>query len=124
MTQRGILSTNQLQATLWVFNRRAVCNYVLKKSAIKPIPRPVATLAATSNTPVISNVRWLEDSNRIAFLGKNNSPHQQLFVAEVNSGNLTALTKPNAYVSAYDISGKTIAVLHAHDAQKQPRAHE
>ncbi len=109
VTQRGVLSTNKLEATIWVFNRQAVWNYVLRKSSTNPVPRRVATLAAISNTPVITNVRWLQDSNRIAFLGKKNSPYQQLFVAEVNSGRLTALTRRDLYVSAYDISGNTIA---------------
>ena len=108
VTQRGVLSTNQLETTLWVFSRRALWNYILKKSLTKPSPQRVVTLAATSNTPVISNVRWLWDSNRIAFLGKKDSPYQQLFVVEVNTRRLTALTKPNVYVSAYDISGETI----------------
>jgi dipeptidyl aminopeptidase/acylaminoacyl peptidase len=109
LTQRGVLSTNKLEATLWVFNRRTVWNYVLKKSPSKPLPQRVVKLAALSNTPVISSVRWLEDSNRIAFLGKKNSPYQQLFVADVNRGRLTAVTSRNLYVSAYDIHGKTIA---------------
>jgi hypothetical protein len=108
VTQRGVLSSNCLEATVWLLDRQVVRDYVLKKSSTKPIPRPIATLRASSNTPVISDVRWL-DSGRIAFLGKSNGPYQQLFVEDLSTSTMSAITKGNVYVTAYDISGDTIA---------------
>ena len=104
-----MLATNQLEASVWVFDRNKVLNYVGKKTLIKPVPKLIVSLAAVSNTPVISDIRWLEDSARIAFLGKRNSTYQQLFIADVATGALTAVSENNAYVSAYDITGETIA---------------
>src|SRR5262249_17954029 len=98
-----------IESTIWLFDRRAAVNFVRHKSAARPVPRAVATLAATSNTAVLSDVRWLEDSTRIAFLGKNGSPHQQLFLLNVKTGSLTAVTGNDAFVSAYDVQGDTIA---------------
>ena len=109
ITQRGVLATNKLEATLWVFDYQAVMDFVSKKSSVKPIPKQVAKLSATSNTPVISDARWLEDSNRIAFLGKNNNPYQQLFIANVKKRVVIEMTKSNTYVTSYDIRGQTIA---------------
>lgn len=109
ITQHGVLSTNTLEATLWLFDRKAVVDYATDKSAIEPAPRALAILRAPSNTPVISDVRWLDDSRRISFLGKRNSPYQQLFIADKNDESLVSVTPDDAYISAYDISGSTIA---------------
>jgi dipeptidyl aminopeptidase/acylaminoacyl peptidase len=108
VTQRGIVSTNSLEATIWLFDRKAVSDYVVGKSALKPLPSAIARYSAPSNTPVISDVRWLEDSSRVAFLAKNDSPYQQLFVADTRAGSVISITKNDVYVSAYDIHGDTI----------------
>jgi len=65
-------------------------------------------MASTSNTPVIYDVRWVDGSREVAFLGKNANPHQQLFFADVETGSITAMTKGDLYVTAYDKSGDTI----------------
>ena len=111
ITERGRLESNQIESTLWLFDRQAVADYVLHRSARtarRPAPRALATLAATSNLPVISGVRWL-DGGRVAFLGKNGSPYQQLFIADLKTGDLAAMTPKDAYVSGYDVRGDTIA---------------
>jgi Prolyl oligopeptidase family len=109
LTQRGVLTTNELEANIWVFDRNSVLTYLDKKSLDKPVPKLLASLGAVSNTPVISDVRWLEGSRKIAFLGKKNTPFQQLFVADVASGELTTLSNNDSYVTAYDVKGDTVA---------------
>jgi dipeptidyl aminopeptidase/acylaminoacyl peptidase len=109
ITDRGVLPTNCLEATIWMFDRQAVADYSSGQSRVNPPPTPIATLHASSNTPVISDVRWLDDSANVAFLGKRDSPYQQLFIADVRTGSLKAVTGSTVYVSAYDIAGDTIA---------------
>jgi dipeptidyl aminopeptidase/acylaminoacyl peptidase len=109
VTQRGVLATNSLEATIWVFERKSITDYVLSRSSKRPVPTRIVTFSAQSNTPVIADVRWLPDSQRISFLGKNRSPFQQLFLADLDTGTVTQLTKDKDYVSAYNISGSTIA---------------
>ena len=109
ITERGKVATDQTESTIWLFDRQAVTAYVRHRSAARPAPRPLATLAATSNMPVISAVRWLGDSARISFLGKDGSPYQRLYIADVRTGQVTAVTPAGAFVSAYEISGDTIA---------------
>jgi len=109
ITSRGMLSSNRTESTIWLFDRQAVSDYLSKKAFAKPSPKPIASVSATSNMPVLTDVRWLKDSRRIAFLGMNGSPYQQLFIADVESGEITTVTRRDAYVSAYDISGDTIA---------------
>ena len=79
----------------------------LREVFTKPVPKPVATLRASSNTPVISEVRWL-DPNRISFLGKKDTPYQQLFIADLRDGSVKQVTKGNIYVSQYDMAADTI----------------
>jgi hypothetical protein len=107
VSQRGVLAANTLEATLWLFDYQSVLDYVSKKSQQKPIPKKIATLSACSNTPVISAVRWLGNSDRIAFLGKSDSPNQQLFVADLSTGSVRRVTDGHGYVTAYDIRGET-----------------
>lgn len=109
ITQRGLLATNSIESTLWLFDSKAVLDYLRQKAAVAPAPKPVAVLSAESNTPVISDVRWFKDSDRIAFLGKPDGSHQQLFVASVISNSVHAATSGDAYVTQFDISGDTIA---------------
>jgi dipeptidyl aminopeptidase/acylaminoacyl peptidase len=108
ITQRGAVATNKLEATLYVFDRRTVLRYLSTRVGGPPF-RKIVTMRATSNTPVINDVRWLEDSKRIAFLGKNNSSYQGLFVTDIQRGTLERVTKLGVYVTAYDVRGKTIA---------------
>ncbi|HEY0515125.1 MAG TPA: hypothetical protein VGH73_24730 [Thermoanaerobaculia bacterium] len=109
ITERGILAGDRIESTIWLFDRQATDDFVRHRSAVRPVPRALATLSATSNLPVVSGVRWLADSARVAFLGKNGGPNQRLFIADVKTGGLTAVTGSDAFVTAYDIRGDTIA---------------
>jgi hypothetical protein len=108
ITQRGILKENHLEATIWLFDQNAVRDYVASKSSRKPAPRVLARFSAPGNTPAISDVRWL-DSTQVAFLAKNRSPNQQLFLVRIDGGSTRAITPDNEYVSAYDIKGDVVA---------------
>jgi dipeptidyl aminopeptidase/acylaminoacyl peptidase len=108
VTQRGMLSSNSIESTIWLFDRKVVLDYVARRTTVRPAPRMIATLRAASNMAVISDVRWLSDSKGIAFLGRKASSLPQLFVADLFGGSVRAVTKGGAYVSAYDIAGDTI----------------
>lgn len=108
VTQRGVLSTNCLEATIWLLDVQSVRKY-LHKSEAKPQPRKLVTMAAVSNTPVVSDVRWIEKSLRISFLGKDKSSYQRLFVMDTETGVMKAVTRENLYVTAYDMRGSSIA---------------
>ena len=109
VTQSGRLAANRTEGTIWLFTRKAVLDYLLGKSPSSPNPKKLITMSATSNTRVISDVRWVDDTQTIAFMGKNGSPYQQLFQFDIAGENLQTLTKDGVYVTAYDIRGGTIA---------------
>ena len=109
VTQRGILASNKIESTIWVFERQQVADFVSKRSSEKPRARMIASHQATSNTPVISDVRWLEDSRQVAFLAKTNEGQAQLYTVDSVTGIETQLTDGRQSVSAYDIRRRTIA---------------
>lgn len=116
ITQRGVLASNRLESTIWVFDRWAVLEFLSGRSVARPSPKAVATFAAVSNVPVITDVRWLEDSRRIGFLARTDDGTPQLYVADVANGAIRAITDGKRYVSAYDIRGETIAYATLNDA--------
>jgi dipeptidyl aminopeptidase/acylaminoacyl peptidase len=107
VTERGNLSSDCMESTIWMFDRKSVLNFADGISRVKPLPRVIARMRAKSNMAVISDVRWLGDSERIAFLGRR-SERPQLFIADVNHSRLQAVTSPEEYVSAFDIAGDTM----------------
>ncbi len=109
VTQKGILESNRLEATIWILDYDAIRNFVLQRSHARPIPVPIAKCEASSNTSVIADVRWLSDSRRVSFLGKNKSPFQRLFISGVGRIQMEAITPAKSYVSEYSIQGDTIA---------------
>jgi len=123
ITQRGVLASNTLESTIWMFNRQSVSDFAWNKSPKQPVPKAVAICRAVSNTPVLSDVRWLEDSRRVAFLGKMSGGSPQLYVADSRNGAVKRLTKGAQPVSAFDIRGGTIAYTTLDDIKKtaEPR---
>ena len=108
ITVKGVVATNTIESTIWLIDQRAIWDFVKEKSGIRPAPKLLAQLSATSNTPVITDVRWLEDCKTIAFLGKSGLLQQQIYVADIESGRLTQLTHEDHYVSGFDIAGDTM----------------
>ena len=109
VTQRGDLATNTLNGTIWLFERRSAGAFRSDKFTREQLPRRVITLSSRSNTPIIYDVRWIEGSKKISFLGKDANSCQRLFVVDVGTSSLAAMTQEGLYVTAYDIQNETIA---------------
>lgn len=108
VTQRGILLSNSLESTIWAFDWGRVSDFVANRSAVRPMPKIIASARATSNTPVITDLRWLEDSKGVAFLARKES-RPQLYVAETTNGAVERVSSGDQYVTAYDARGHSIA---------------
>ena len=103
ITQRGVLTTNEIEGVIWLFDTRAI-----RPLARAAPARQLVTMSAIGNTPVIEDVRWI-GSRRIAFLAKNHSPYVRVFDADVKTGAVRALTGSDVYVTAFDVQGDTVA---------------
>lgn len=107
VTVRGVLSNNTIESTIWSVDRGAITQFIAEHSGAPPAPRVVARFAATSNTPVISDVRWLRDSRRVAFLARSDEALLQLYLVDTESGALSKVSNAPGEVSSYDIEGET-----------------
>jgi dipeptidyl aminopeptidase/acylaminoacyl peptidase len=105
ITRRGVLATNCIEATIWLFDRMVVTKVLTGISPSPLLPRALTTLTASANEPVVSDVRWLEDSRRIAFLGRNQSSIPHLFIVDTMSGLRSQVGNEKDYVTAFDIRG-------------------
>ena len=119
-TQRGILASNKIESRVWVFERRSVADFVSERSSQRPRPRLIASYEATSNTPVISDVRWLEDSRQVAFLAKTDAGVAQLYTVDSATGVIRHLSHESQPVTAYDTRGKTIAYTTLDEIKEAP----
>ena len=115
VTSRGIIQNNQIESTLLVFATEALKEYFRRNEAEKLTPKVVARLAVTPNIkvyspngPIISNIRWTQDSKRLFFLAQNSSANRQLYQVEANAGPAKALTPPSQDVSQFDFAGETV----------------
>ncbi len=108
ITEKGVLSTNEIEATIWLFNQQLVSEYLSGKPA-GPVGKPLVKMDASINTSVISDVRWIR-SDLLAFLGRDGSDvYPCLYTVDVGSGSLTRVAASGEFVTAYDIRGNAIA---------------
>ena len=84
VTARGDLTKNTVVYTLLLFRT--------DEALRTPVPKPLASLASSSNRPAIDDIRWL-DNKRLTFLGENPGQSHQLYTVDCESGLLNKLTK-------------------------------
>lgn len=103
VTQRGLLSTNQLESTIWVFDVKVVRQFLAHTNgAPHRNPRAVARMTTVGNDPSITGLRWLPDA-KLAFLGRNKTSDRNLFTVDVKTGTLRKLTPDGQDVTQFDI---------------------
>lgn len=106
VTQRGVLSTDEFETTLWVADVDALSRYVQGGRA--PEPQAVATVRGIAPTisedsPLITDVRWI-GPRQIAFLGRNARGRRRLTVVDFQSATVNALTSDEQDVSAFNFA--------------------
>lgn len=118
VTQRGVLSTNELQSTVWVFEVQAVRKFLLApKGAEQPKPRAIARMAAVANEPSITELRWLPDGN-LAFLGRKGDSKRSLFTLDVKTRALKKVSSREQDVTQFDIAKGAVIYTVRADNQK------
>src|SRR4029077_13183081 len=124
ITQKGILAKNKIQSSIWILERKAIKDFGEKTSRARPQPRMIASFMAAANTPIISDVRWLDDSARVAFLARVDDGTSQLFISNAVTGKIRQMTHARQSVSAYDVRGQTIAYTTLDDTSTVPAGGE
>lgn len=106
-SQRGRLDLNRSESSLRIYSIEHVRRFILNSDATHG-PSPVMALskATYKNGPTITNVRWLSDSTGVAFILKNRSGNDQLFLADIAKKTVRPLTPPDKHVTAFDIRSR------------------
>ena len=108
VTERGRIDLNRPESSLYVYARRDIREYTSNATASERPPSAVwkFSRATYRNGPIISDVRWLGDSSAFAFLEKNDSGTESLFLADIARKTLRQLTPKTQSVRAYDIADR------------------
>jgi hypothetical protein len=116
IANRGRLDLNRCESTLTIYRTRDVHEFLLRPADPQPPPPVWVVSKATSKYgPVISDVRWLRDSSGLGFLAETPSGRKQLFLAEIATKTVGALTSDDQHVTGFDIRDRrhfVYSILH------------
>jgi dipeptidyl aminopeptidase/acylaminoacyl peptidase len=116
VTSRGNLQSNTIESTLRVFQSEEVRKLLRTEDPTKRCnPKIVARLVAvpklkylSSYEHLITNVRWLPNSKTVLFLGQDSQEERLLYMANVVSGSVRALTPKGYNVRKFEFAGRSI----------------
>lgn len=104
VTRRGLLFSNEVESTIWVFDTAEVEHSIEKPKNFPSLhPRPIVRMAASSNYDnLITGARWATDGRSIAFLGRDKKSVRRLFVVDAKDGKLRQLSPEAQDVSKFE----------------------
>ena len=118
VTTRGVLSTNQLESTLWDFSAEDIKNYLQAGSSIAPRPHLLFKVVRTpkaqqldSYGSLITEAQWATDSKAILFLAEQPDGTRHLFRKALSQVPATDLSPKGVDVSQFNEAGGTIAYI-------------
>ena len=101
-SERGLLAADRSESTLRIFRSDEIGNFVLHpQTPAKPIW--ILKKSSCKDGPVISHIRWMADASGFAFLLKTRSGNRQLFLADLATKGILALTPEDQDVTVFDI---------------------
>jgi len=112
VTQRGVLETNRLEATVWLFDTQAVRNGLALGRARAPralLRIAGATISSDNNEgmAVISQLQWSPDGQELRFRGRRGSSIWNVFSANVRTGALRQITPSDQNVIRFANRGSS-----------------
>lgn len=126
LTHRGVLPEGVTEGTIWLFDTAGIRKSVNSKSANVPSPIPLARMTAAANGlyahfndagNTIFQLSWADDSRSLAFLGRSGRENRQLFIVDLDTKQIRALTQDTQDVVAYARSGSVFAYLASADVK-------
>jgi dipeptidyl aminopeptidase/acylaminoacyl peptidase len=85
-----------------------------------PSPREVVRMSDTSSRPGITQIKWLGDSRRIAFIGERPQETPQIWIADTKTRIVTQLTHRKTAIVMYDIAPDGSTCVYAAQAERSP----
>ena len=117
VTSRGIIHSNQVESTIWLWNTQRVLEYVRSSgSSVEPRPRALAVVSSIPNltaikpyVAVVSDLKWSPDSQHLFFLAQDSDSERRLYRADVASGRIQMVTPRGYDVRQFALSGEMVA---------------
>src|SRR6266480_748589 len=104
VSERGRLDLNRSESTLRVYATEDVHHFLSQTDTTnEPSPFWRVSKSTYKDGPIISNLRWLPDSNGLTFLAKTADGSDQLFLANIHVKTIQPLTPENQHVTAFDV---------------------
>jgi dipeptidyl aminopeptidase/acylaminoacyl peptidase len=102
LTRKGKLARNTNEFTLLLFHTSEIFH--------SAVPHLLVAMESSSNRDAIRDVKWLADSETIAFIGENPDEVPQVYTFNIATRVLHAVTHQSTAIAAYDIraDGKEI----------------
>lgn len=107
LVKKGNLGNNTNEYSLLLFRTENAFD--------RPRPRVLLSMASSSNRSAIADVKWLNDSRSITYLGENPGQIPQVYRFDIPTGRITRLTSHNTAVVRYDVSGDGNEVVYEAD---------
>lgn len=118
VTSRGLVKTNKVESTIWIFGNREIGNFVRKDGEPLPTPRMLVKMSAlpvaramTTYGPVISDVRWTSDSRSLYFLVQKLAGRHRLCKVSIDTGLVQMVTPLNQDVEGYSVFDDLLAYI-------------
>jgi dipeptidyl aminopeptidase/acylaminoacyl peptidase len=115
VTQRGVLATNQLESTIWLFDVDTIRRFLsaeVRGSSIRPEAlvsmSGVKTSSEGRGSATIRGLRWANDGKAIAFLGRTGGVEWHVYVVNIENGDLRQLTPNGQDVCDFDMQGEVV----------------
>jgi hypothetical protein len=104
ITNRGRRDINRCESSLRIWLTSQV-QYFLSSPTRHTPPAPFWVVSQNTSKygPVITHVQWLRDSSGVAFLAKTAVGTDRLFLADVRSKKVQALTPDDQHVTGFDV---------------------
>ncbi|WP_263377321.1 hypothetical protein [Granulicella paludicola] len=127
ITTRGLLASDQVESTVFVFDLNDVKHYLHDPSLKTPIPHIVAVVSArpageqmSAFAPAIKDLRWSSDSRSLYFLRRSSEGTSQVAEVGLSGGDVHTLTPAGYDVDRFDISRDRIVYLASPIGQARP----
>jgi dipeptidyl aminopeptidase/acylaminoacyl peptidase len=108
LSERGRLDLNRAESSIRIYRVRDAAEFLSQRGRTGELD-PLWTITKSTYKwgPIITDVRWLADSSGLAFLAKSASGTNQLFLADIQSRTVEALTDENEHVTGFDVHSNT-----------------
>jgi dipeptidyl aminopeptidase/acylaminoacyl peptidase len=111
VVKKGNVERNTNEYSVLLFQTNAVF------SSAKP--DVLFTMSSSSNRDAVSHVKWLSDTKTIVFLGENPGQLPAVYSFNIETRQLTRLTKHASPIVAYDISTDGQEIIYEADANTE-----